>query len=49
MELWYLIQVYSESVFEELFQELKILFWNETTFATLIIVLLTTYPELRFY
>jgi hypothetical protein len=35
MELWYLIQAYSESVFEDLFREHKMLFLSETTFVVL--------------
>jgi hypothetical protein len=48
MKFWYLIQVYSESVFDDLFKELSIIFLCETNFVTVIMVLLTTYPELRF-
>jgi hypothetical protein len=48
MKLWFLVQVYSKSVFEDIFQELRILFLSGTTFVVLILVLVTTYPELRF-
>jgi hypothetical protein len=38
MKLWYLVQVYSKFVFEDLFQELRIIFLSETNFLILIIV-----------
>jgi hypothetical protein len=47
MRFWYLVQVYSESVFDDLFQELRMIFLCETNLVILKIVFLTTYPELR--